>query len=542
MRIHIICDRPEADRILPRKARYLMELNEWTLSEEPSSMAELNYFLNYIPWRQRFHGWHETPIGAYFTHYDNENEGKARWWTESAEAMDLIVTSSKHNLRWLPSGVRFARPPVEVDRFTIAPAPKQDRPVVGVSGFVYGDGRKGEKLISKLATSKVAKRLRLVASGRGWPVPTRWIPWREYPAFLQSLDVLVCPSLFEGVPMPPIEAMACGVKVVIPTGVGIMDDLPDLPGIYRYKCGDAGAMIEAVERAALEGPVGRGKLRGVIVNNYTPHTWAADHLAAVEGYLYSVAEVENLPDWKGVSGVYVVAFGDPSRRCAVDCINSIHQHMPGLPVALASPEPLGPEDVYIQHKDSDIGGRRAKIRADELAPAEWKYVLYLDADITIHSDISFLFKLLQGGWELAICKDMDKYSEVGMAIRPDNKDECDVTWDLMGSRQLLQYNGGMMAFRRCERTSEFFKMWQEEWDRWGKRDQAALLRALYRQPLRLFLLMNQWNATDRYDPPGGEVAIWHHNTKARRWGGIIKGRTDSTEAWLAVENWKRQHA
>ena len=92
----------------------------------------------------------------------------------------------------------------------------------------------------------------------------------------------------------------------------------------------------------------------------------------------------------------------------------------------------------------------------------------------------------------------------------------------------------MMAFQRCAATKRFFKAWQTEWQRFGKRDQGALLRALYKNPLRLYLLTNHWNASDRYPDIDGEVAIWHHNTKARRWGGLIRGRIDSPEAWAAV--------
>jgi hypothetical protein len=93
----------------------------------------------------------------------------------------------------------------------------------------------------------------------------------------------------------------------------------------------------------------------------------------------------------------------------------------------------------------------------------------------------------------------------------------------------------MMAYRRNANTRRFFSRWLSEWDRYGKRDQGALLRALYASPLRMFLLMNQWNATTRYAMPPGEIAIKHHNTEARRWNGIVNGRIDSKEAWQAVK-------
>jgi hypothetical protein len=542
LRVHIIVDRLDTNRILPRKAKYLAQLNRWTVSQEIDPVADLNYFMNYIPWRQRYNNWHETPIGGYFTHRDDNNDTKALWWDDCARAMDLRITSSRLNLQWLPDDTQFARPPVEVDRFKITKPPKGERPVVGVSGYSYGDGRKGEQLIKRLAQSQTGKRLDLRASGRGWPVPTHKYTWEQMPGFFQSLDVLVVPSLYEGVPMPPLEALACGVKVVIPRNVGIMDDLPDIDGIYRYDCGDADDMTEAVEHAAFSPPVDREALRAVITRNYTPATWAHDHMIAVENFLYGQPEVGELPDWHGRAGVYMVAFGGPSRKCAETAITALKTHMPGLPVALVSTEPLNAgEDVFISLPDRDIGGRVAKLKMDELAPADWQYVLYMDADTEVVDDISPLLQFLVDGWELVICRDMGKYATVGMMKRPDNLDECKIVWDMMGSKELFQYNGGMMGFRRNGRTRRLFAEWQHEYERFLKRDQGALLRAIYTYPVRMLVLHNQWNATDRYDFPPGKIAVLHHNTQARRWSGIIDARTDAKPAWDAVARWEAKH-
>jgi hypothetical protein len=127
---------------------------------------------------------------------------------------------------------------------------------------------------------------------------------------------------------------------------------------------------------------------------------------------------------------------------------------------------------------------------------------------------------------------------VNEARRPDNLDECAETWDLLGTREALQYNGGMMGFRRCERVARFFDAWQEEWQKYGKRDQLAFMRARERVKPRIWPLHNQWNASDRYPLPPGEIAALHHNIQARRWTGIINGRADSAEAWRAVERWE----
>jgi len=542
MRVHIVCERLNTSRILPRLAKYLAEHNNWTVGEEPSTATDLNYFIPYITWRQHFNGWKKTKLAAYFSHYDINNKMKAKWWREAADAMDLCtITSNQYRELLDANKTIYVRPPVEVDRFTINPWGKSQMPIVGVMGYVYGDGRKGEDLVEELLKTPIANTVEWRASGRGWPIKTVSYSWEELPKFVQGLDVLLCPSKFEGVPMPPLEALACGVKIVIPMGVGMLDDLPDMPGIYRYEAENVVDMALALKRACT-GTANRGDLRNIIKDTYTAATWSQDHRTGFEEHFSNVTVEAKLPKWKESSGVYIVAFGEPARKCANLCIDSIHKHMPGLPVCLAAAEPLGPEDVFVKHKDADIGGRIAKLSAYALAPKEWNYILYLDADTEVVGDIGFLFQALQDGWEFLICKDMDKYSTAVMMKRPDNKDECEVTWDLLGAREgALQYNGGMMGFRRNKRTAKFFNMWREEWERWGKRDQGALLRALYRQPLRMYVLMNQWNASDRYPLPPGNIAIMHHNVKARRWGGIVDGRLDSAIAWGKVEEWERHH-
>lgn len=536
MRVHVITDRLNSDRILPRLAKYLAVGNGWSLSESPDPTADFNYFNNYNTYHQKCKGWHATPIGVYFSHLDTQNKGKEQMWHTCAGLVDVCVTTAKLYHEFLPADKIFqCRPPVEIDKFTIKPAPKNPMPVVGVMGFTYNDGRKGERLFEQLARSDLAKRIHLRATGRGWTgVRCEYHEWNDIQQFYQELDVLLVPSLFEGVPMPPLEALACGVKIVVPEHIGLIDELPDLPGIYRYECGNLKAMSEAVEQAAFAGPVDRDALRRVILDNYTVAHWAADHQRMAESY-FNIENVSQLPAWQGNSGVYLVAFGEPSRRCARRCIDSIKTQMPGLPVCLVAKTPIGGEDIFIEHPDSDAGGRIAKLKVDELAPADWRYVLYLDADIELVGNVSFLFQVLQDGWEFVICKDNNKYGTVAEMKRPDNLDECVETWDKMGGQELLQYNGGMMAYRRNQNTRRFFQTWQNEWQKYGKRDQGALLRALYDKPLRTYVLLNQWNATTRYEMPKGEIAIKHHNMEARRWNGLIQGRIDSPEAWQAVK-------
>jgi hypothetical protein len=162
-------------------------------------------------------------------------------------------------------------------------------------------------------------------------------------------------------------------------------------------------------------------------------------------------------------------------------------------------------------------------------------VLYLDADTEVIADISFLFQVLCDGWDFVICKNPGKFHVIRNMIRPDNKGECEETFKMLGSDELLQLNGGVWCFARNERTAAMMRGWHSEWDRYGKRDQAALLRSLWANPVRLYTLTNVWNCVEQYGEHNENTTIMHYPMTARRHVGIIGGRLDSTEAWSKVK-------
>lgn len=534
MRVHIVCPDHDEDKILGRLARTLSDGTGWSISGGPDPDATLNYFFPYLVYSQTYPNFTGLSAG-YFTHREGPGWPQKRaWWDHADRDLDLRLTSDRQNLSILrePSGL-VPYLPVDREFFKPEPVTKPDLPVLGFAGFVDPrSGRKGEALARKLVDSFPGVRFKAI--GRGWPVPTSLVPWSEVPAFYQSLDAYVSTSTNEGAQVTVLEALACSTPVVVPKGTGIMDDLPDMPGIHRYEKGDFDALVKAVEDV-LAADWDAGDLRQV-TEPYTPERWAEDHIAAFERLLYPRAKT--LKPLEGNRGMYCVAFGEPSRECVVTCIESFKAHNPGVPVALASTEPLGPEDIFIPREDLDIGGRQAKLAV--YRETDWEYTLYLDADTECVESVEFVYGLLADGWEAVICRDMDKYHVARMMKRPDNQEEYEYTMDTIGTGEVMQYNGGVFAFRRCENVERFFNLWNAEWRRYGARDQGALLRALHRNPVRLFVLGNEWNASDRYPPPRGKVAVWHHNITARRWSGLIDGRIDSDEAWEAVRTWERK--
>ena len=118
----------------------------------------------------------------------------------------------------------------------------------------------------------------------------------------------------------------------------------------------------------------------------------------------------------GTRGIYCVAFGDPARACAARLMETVREHLPEIPIAFCGAEPLGLEDVFIAQPDSDVGGRRAKLKAYELSP--WDVTLYLDVDTEVISgDARFWFELIEDGWEFVIAKDPHLHDTLQARVR-----------------------------------------------------------------------------------------------------------------------------
>lgn len=543
MNVNIVCRNFLDDRVLPRFARHLAERNGWLLSRKPNPAADLNYWLAYFE-RLQHPEFSATPTATMFTHLEEAGSGKAKAFHDVAQDTDLRISMNQMYAKVLRKYGKTITPPLplELGFFTLADRPKRHKPVVGFAGYQYKSGRKGADLAGRLVKG-FAKCATFTASGRRWPCETKLRKWAEMPRFYQGLDVFVCTSTIEGGPMTTLEAMATGCPVVIPSGVGLHDQIPDTLGVYRYQTGNQASLSQALVLAILErDTINREALREA-TNPHSIQAWADANRIAFESLLYDRKKLDTAKLKDGNHGIYMVAFGEPARACAKRAIETIRENMPGFPVALVSDRPLGNEHIAIQAKDADIGGRIAKLKVYDLAPKQWKYVLYLDADIEIHSgDPKFYFDILQDGWEFVICKDAHLHETMYHFQRRNNKREYHTTIDQLGTTESLQINGGVWAFRRCAATKRFFERWYSEWAIHKGRDQGALIRALYTDPLRTFWLCNEWNTLitpkGQQYPPGveGSAGVLHFVGRARRWKGQVpqgKGLTDP-EAWDMV--------
>lgn len=223
-------------------------------------------------------------------------------------------------------------------------------------------------------------------------------------------------------------------------------------------------------------------------------------------------------EWRDRAGFYIVAYGKRARDCATELIRTLHKYNPGVPVCLVSNEPIKAADVFIDLPQKEPRARSQKIGIYDIAPQEWEYILYLDADTLCCGKLSPMFKVLADGWDMVMTLSPPKRPLVESAQRGKYTEENLFTDKALGGNQWLQWAGGVWGFRRNGKTQRFFEMFQEEWARYAWRDQQAMMRAMWRSPVRIWTYGTEWNLFAHVDPPKNSAGILHFATAAREWG------------------------
>lgn len=287
LNVSVLCRNYGDDRVIPRFCRYLSDNLGWTVATRKIDPAADVIYLSAYFESQILRSWPGRPVVAYFTHKETQprpDNAKARLFMSMAKKVDLrIATAGMYANQLVDFGpTAQINPPVERHRFVIPKRKVGKRLVCGFSGYSYSNGRKGESLARQLIRSSPGRSVDWQASGRGWPVLTRRYRWADMPTFYQSLDILVITATVEGVPMPPLEVLSCGGSVVVPNGVGLLDELPDTLGIHRYKRGSIDSLTKALDKAIKARPtVDKGALRAT-TEPYSILAWCEQHRQAFE--------------------------------------------------------------------------------------------------------------------------------------------------------------------------------------------------------------------------------------------------------------------
>jgi glycosyltransferase involved in cell wall biosynthesis len=170
---------------------------------------------------------------------------------------------------------------VDHSMFRPGPKPESEKIRIGVIGR-YAE-RKGLPVFFKSweALSDLHDRAEIVI----WPAGAddRFQPPKGgsiYPVcddnalagFYRSLDIFVFPTLFEGFGLPPLEAMACGIPVVLTDSGGIREFAKDGKNCLMVPAGKPEPLANAVRRA-VESPELRNSLANAGIDTAQPFTW-----------------------------------------------------------------------------------------------------------------------------------------------------------------------------------------------------------------------------------------------------------------------------
>lgn len=177
-------------------------------------------------------------------------------------------------------------------------------------------------------------------------------------------------------------------------------------------------------------------------------------------------------------GIIYVAYGEAARQEA-------RLSMQGLsyPVTVVGDRPIE-EAGHIPFPNPGYGARWAKLNVDLLSP--YNPTGYIDADTRVYQPLDAGFEIIEDGWDFAIAPSMMQGEDWLWKCGEERErviEECFF--------QPLSLQAGVFFFAKNERTGTFFQVWREMWQ--GKQDQAALLRALYRVPIKVWLLGRPWN-------------------------------------------------
>ena len=293
MNVHIVTywmGKRKADgRPWPRFVRYLQEGLGWTASHKFDPGAHVNYFaVATTGWRKHAHPWAGRPGNLVCRFGQRPRYGlKARLWDEGMQAVDLRLTEANwfvHDFAEFGWSACVDFFPLEHDLFTIDPKPDIGPPVIGVAGY-YAPRGAGCEMAKQLVGYPETREWKVKAAGRGWPIPCKRYKYRDLPKFYQSLDVYLVPRDGQNASTSVFQALACGVPVVIPTGVPVYDEeLPSRCGVYRYAAGDFDEMVAQIgvcfdERHCID----RQALRE-LTKEHTVENFCAQHERVMEEY------------------------------------------------------------------------------------------------------------------------------------------------------------------------------------------------------------------------------------------------------------------
>ena len=233
--------------------------------------------------------------------------------------------------------------------------------------------------------------------------------------------------------------------------------------------------------------------------------WRNDDWAEVERFGTMIAFRHLVAD----EGVLYVAYGEKARELVQNSIHTLRrQSGRRYPVAVVSDTPMKGADINIIHIEADPGARTQKTRIYALSP--FRRTLYLDADTELLHGPEAGFGLLDYS-DVVLAQDFNRaFSKVQWKTHlPEEKE---MTKKEIGTAEVMYYNSGVFFFRRNDRIQAMMQEWHQQWLRWQKHDQMALLRAIHKHPVKIVPMRESWNTHRRHK---AEFVFHNHRSASR---------------------------
>jgi len=263
LRVRIITEKP--GWIMHRKAEEIAKRLPNAVINEDYPEANIHYYINYGYFNRRPA---TGVVIANYTHYD-PNKLNDKWESVAREVDHCIAVATT-------AAKDIERFGIAKEKITVIPvgADKSFKPkmTLGLVGRVYPGGRKGEHLVEALLEDKdLMDGLQIVSLSDSWGVPT-W-SFDNMDDFYRSIDYLLVPSLYEGGPVPFMEALGCGTMSIAPA-IGVVPDFPHI----EYKWNDIDS-LKTVVSSLKEEFLERKQRISHTIEPYNWDTWALKHIA-----------------------------------------------------------------------------------------------------------------------------------------------------------------------------------------------------------------------------------------------------------------------
>ena len=212
-------------------------------------------------------------------------------------------------------------------------------------------------------------------------------------------------------------------------------------------------------------------------------------------------------------GVLYVAFGAPHLLMALHSARTFRRSNPDRGVTVLTDirvpdeaiEGFDPRRDRIVVVDSPASENRL-FKTSASLHTTYDRTLLLDADTVVLKNLDAPFHLLD-------------YADVLLKLDPKGQNRScqkhEEILDLGAFGGLPAWNGGVVFFRRNQRTDEFFREWNERFILRGSPfDQPALLETTFVTNAKVLPLDERWNCPtgrfERFGGAGGPVSILHY--------------------------------